>query len=96
MPLVFVKRLTVEGGVVQPGDPVTPELRKKLGKHRLKIWWKARVVASAEAAAAYGLGKKPQLETSMTPVGGGWYSVVRPGHGPVKVRGKQAALALSV
>jgi hypothetical protein len=27
-----------------PGDPVTPDLIEYLGKHRIKVWWRAEMI----------------------------------------------------
>lgn len=51
-PLVFTKRLRMgddpDKPFVMPGDPVTPEMRSKLGLHRLRHWWNAGVVERAD------------------------------------------------
>lgn len=54
-PLIFLRPMKlglVSTPRVMPGDPVTDELRKELGAHRLKLWWNARVVGTKEYAIA--------------------------------------------
>jgi hypothetical protein len=49
--LVFLRRLRMgddpERPFVLPGDPVTSEIRTKLGTHRLRRWWDAGAVGLA-------------------------------------------------
>lgn len=51
-PLLFVKkvRLNLPGMEFSvPGAVVSPELRKLLGPHKLKIWWTARIVSRVDS-----------------------------------------------
>jgi len=50
--LFFLKRLRMGDGYVFPGDPVTEEMREKLGPHRLKTWWKGGTIAHEVPAGA--------------------------------------------
>ena len=42
--LVLLKNLTFAGEKMQPGDPVTDAMRAKLGPHKLRLWWEAKVI----------------------------------------------------
>ena len=85
-PLVFLKKLRMGDGQVLPGDPVTDEIREKLGLHRLRRWWEAGVIARADqplpnhiqramAPAAEPEVEEPVEETVVS------YPVVREGKG---------------
>ena len=82
-PLVFSKSLKLGDQRVVPGDPVTEEIREKLGPHRLKVWWRAGVLGTPLP----GLSKSSSRKVA--DLGGGWYSV-----NGSRVRGKKAVQQL--
>ncbi len=94
---VFLKRAKLGGvcGVhdVVPGDPMTKEMAAVLGSHRLKVWWEARFIGTAEYAVAVGMAKQLP-RTNMEAVqatGRGWFAVTLPDGSTKKVRGRRAA-----
>ncbi len=90
--LIFLKKLKLGDGFVLPGDPVTPEIREKLGLHRLRRWWDAGVLALAEAQAPNHVEKTyPFVEKGKA----GWYTVtLAEGESPCRIRGKDAVQEL--
>lgn len=49
MPLIFIRRVRLDANrTMNPGDPVTPELRAELGEHRMKMWWTAKRLGCPE------------------------------------------------
>jgi len=46
-PLVFMKRLLINGVQQEPGYPMTDELKKQIGEHRLKLWWESKAIRLA-------------------------------------------------
>lgn len=49
--LIFSKRMKLGCcgvDVVNPGDPVTEEMKAALGRNRLKLWWEAKRVELAD------------------------------------------------
>lgn len=90
---IFIKRMKL--GIpghefVSPGDALTPEVRAKLGDHRLKVWWDARVIGSRDYAIAIGIvpAVVPQKIRS---TGRGWFEVAMPDGSVKKVRGREHA-----
>lgn len=80
---VFRRSVLFNGERVQIGQPVD---KTALGvRHRLRLWWEARIVELAPAARPTG---------SVTPRGGPWFDVVLPDGSKQTVRGKAAAEAL--
>jgi hypothetical protein len=47
----FARRLKMGDGMVVPGDRVTPEMREKLGNHRLRRWWEGGFIRIATEKA---------------------------------------------
>lgn len=97
--MVFNRYLTVMGVEVKPGDPVSAELRAKLGPHRLKIWWTAGTVRLATFVpnpkpAAKKPAPKPQLEVGIYPKKKDQWLVVAPNGVKRLVKGEEAAKAL--
>jgi len=45
--LVFLKRMLIEGVTFEAGTLVPESIVEKLGKHRLKMWWQARIFRTA-------------------------------------------------
>ena len=73
-----------------PGDPVTPEIKAKLGATRLKRWWEAKVIARADfdeenpAAQVCNVDLITEVENS----GAGWYTIrVLEDEGRYRLRG---------
>lgn len=98
--LVFCRRrkLGIPGHeVVQPGDPVTPEIREHLGterrlRHRLKTWFDAGIVDMADWESPRD--QRQRGGPTITHSGSGWYVVTVGDHPPQRVRGEDAARAL--
>lgn len=89
---VFAKRLRMGGGsggaFVVPGDPVTPEMRERMGVARLRRWWEAGVIQLAEFDPTVRGGKpKAGIESN----GRGWYTVTFADGETKRVRGKANA-----
>ena len=105
--LIFMKRLKLglPGTLwVNPGDPVTPEMRELLGTRKLLLWWHARAVGLEEwaivsemrpATPSADAPAPPQkaAEELILALGGGWFQVTRPDGTQAKVRGKKKARA---
>lgn len=104
-PLVFLKKLKWGDGFVLPGDPVTDEIREKLGLVRLKRWWNGQIIARADQPlpnhivraiarrkeeTAAGEPASPEI----TKLGGSWFQVTMPDGEVHKVNGKKALAAL--
>lgn len=85
---VFRKRLLFLGKQVSPGDPVTPEMKKFLGSHKLKIWWEGRFIELAPE------GTVAATPPGLTQVKRGWWEVTLADGSKRKVQGKAKAEAL--
>lgn len=97
--LVFRKRLalgftTADGeriDVVQPGDPVTDEMKAAFGKHRFKVWWRGGFIELAPEPITEAVDEVPP---TVEETGKGWYTVRYPDGTSKRVRGKKAVEAL--
>lgn len=96
---IFTRRMTLGlPGLerVEPGDVVP---RGTIHPNRLRIWWRARVIAIkdwAPRAPAVQPKKLPPLQARVEACGGGWFAVTVQGFdtAPQRVRGRQAVDAL--
>lgn len=64
--MIFRKRLVINAAgveTVEPGDPVTDELRALLG-HRLPRWWEAGLIELAEGRGSKAVEEKPKTVTA--------------------------------
>tara|TARA_R110000803_G_scaffold20201_5_gene52232 strand:- start:11840 stop:12253 length:414 start_codon:yes stop_codon:yes gene_type:complete len=96
-PLVFRKRLLLNGVQVGPGTVVTKEIRSALGEdefsqqRRLKLWWDSGYLEIQN----WGLDVKPAEETPQIVEGKrGWFKVTLADGSTKNVRGRQVAEAL--
>ena len=67
--------------MISPGDPVTEAMKDELGPHRLKIWWRSRVIALAP--------KKVEEEITFRHIAGGMYEVTYSGGFTERIKGKE-------
>jgi hypothetical protein len=80
-----------ENPFILPEDPVTPEHREKLGMHRLRRWWEARVIGLANWEAGKKLAKtKERKFPESRKMGGGWVEITFPDGESIKVHGEKA------
>lgn len=96
-PLRFRKRMHLNCcGVdtVQPGDPVTDEMREFLGAHRLKMWWRGEFIEIDEAALEDEGVVLLAVKVGVEHTGKGWYTVTLSDGTQHRVRGKAKAEAL--
>lgn len=74
-----------------PGDPVTPEIKAKLGPTRLKRWWEAKVIARADFDEANPAAQVADVEliTNVEKTGKGWFKLwVLDDEEPFTIRGQ--------
>lgn len=80
---VFAKRLKLgldpDKLYVDVGDPVD---KTRITAHRLKMWWKVRVIM---------LAPEPELKSTMSHTGRGWFDVTFSDGTHKKVRGREKA-----
>ena len=95
---VFLRRLRMDGGSVPnfvlPGDPVTDEMRERMGLARLRRWWDARAIGLAEFDPTTRSRKPESTETPAAGIahtGRGWYTVTFADGETKRVRGESQA-----
>ena len=89
--LMFLKPLLIEGEQKKRGDPVTQEIRDKLGINRLRRWWDAGYLALSDTPAP------AEDDSPVRPCGRGWFEVSFPDGSVKKVRkGELKAILLDV
>jgi hypothetical protein len=82
--LMFLKHLTIMGEKKKRGDPVTQEIRNKLGINRLRRWWDAGYLALSDSPQAPAKTDGPVRDC-----GKGWFEVTFPDGTKKKVRRKE-------
>jgi len=82
--LMFLKPLLILGEQKQRGDPVTDEIRDRLGINRLRRWWDAGYLALADSPQA-----PAKTDGPVRPCGKGWFEVTFPDGSIKKVRRRE-------
>jgi len=100
---VFLKRLRMgdnpDNPFVLPGEPVTAEMRAKMGEARVKRWWEAQVIGRADwdlstpGSPREKVAEEMKPQGSITPGKRGWFLVTFPDGTQKNFRGEAKAKA---
>lgn len=61
--MVFRKRVTVFGKQVEPKQPLTQELIRQIGIHKLRAWWESGLIELAPIALEQAAEATAELPT---------------------------------
>ena len=111
--LVFLTRRKFamsETGFMEPGQEISDEMKASLGRHRLKMWWRAGWIGLADFVDKRTLQRRSlnadpvpaqpdpvsaqETAGSVKHLGGGWYDVTLPNGSVDRVHGKVSAQLL--
>ena len=93
-------------GFMERGQEVTEEMKQALGRHRLKMWWRAGWIGLADFSPTASRPQADPVPAQPDPVsveetagsvkhlGGGWYDVTLPNGSVDRVHGKVSAQLL--